>query len=82
MFLPVPCSALSDPSYRSTMSDVVHEVAVALDLLAAIEVLREDKVKIPSRAVEDMVSGYRAVEQLLSSSAASARRSTGNATSR
>ena len=48
MLRPVPCSALSEPSYLSTTSvaDVVHEARIAVDLGCVGEILREDKVQI------------------------------------
>ena len=49
MFRPVPCSALSAPSYFPTTSvdDVVHEAGVLVDGGLVVERLREDEVQVP-----------------------------------
>ncbi len=48
MLRPVPCSALSAPSYLldDHGDDIVHEVAVAVDLGRGVEALGEDEVQV------------------------------------
>ena len=86
MFRPVPCSAFSAPSYcvttRSTTSSMKR--AYRSTTVCVVERLRDHEVEVPvPRVAEDdrLLVAVRAGRARLRSTAASARRSIGNATS-